>query len=108
MEMVMGFVSVTKMFAVPSGVVQRNEYIGKVSVFVIVIVVVIVVILIVIIVIIEEVHVYEIVIVILLLFIVDGKIIIRRFIVDDGVVKATKCSMQFRRSFVSFGIKRRI
>jgi uncharacterized membrane protein YhaH (DUF805 family) len=106
MEMVIGFVSVTKMFAVPSGVVQRNEYIGKVSVFVIV--VVIVVILIVIIVIIEEVHVYEIVIVILLLFIVDWKIIIRRLIVDDGVVKATKGSMQFRRSFVSFGIERRI
>jgi hypothetical protein len=93
------------MFAVPSGVVQRNEYIGKVSVFVIVVIIVVEVIVFILVV--EEVHIYE-VIIFILLFIVDGKIIIRRFIVDDGVVKATKGSMQFRRSFVSFGIERRI
>jgi hypothetical protein len=94
------------MFAVPSGVVQRNEYIGKVSVFVIVVIVVVVEVIIFILVV-KEVHIYE-VIIFILLFVVDGKIIIRRFIVDDGVVKATKGSMQFRRSFVSFGIERRI
>jgi hypothetical protein len=94
------------MFAVPSGVVQRNEYIGKVSVFVIVVIVVVVEVIIFILVV-EEVHIYE-VIIFILLFVVDGKIIIRRFIVDDGVVKTTKGSMQFRRSFVSFGIERRI
>jgi hypothetical protein len=95
------------MFAVPSGVVQRNEYIGKVSVFVIVVVIVVILIVIVFILVVKEVHIYE-VIIFIFLFVVDGKIIICRFIVDDGVVKATKGSMQFRRSFVSFGIERRI